>query len=46
MKIAIAFILACGIGLFAGWLSTKIYHAQEDASKKLDDEFHGRTRAD
>ena len=46
MKITIAFILACCVGLFAGWISTEIYHAQEDASKKLDDEFHGRTRVD
>ena len=44
MKIIIAILISCGTGLFAGWLATKIYHAQEDASKKFEDEFHGRTR--
>lgn len=37
----IAISLSCGIGLFAGWLATKIHRAQDEASKKLNDEFFG-----
>lgn len=38
----IASVLVTILGLFAGWLATIIYHAQEEASRKLDDEFHGK----
>lgn len=38
----IAISLSCGIGLFAGWLATKIYRAQDEARKKLNDEFLDR----
>lgn len=39
MVTIIAITLSLGIGLFAGWLATKIHRAQEEASKKLNDEF-------
>lgn len=45
IKYALIIIVAIGIGLFAGWLATKIYKINEKASKeaksKLDKEFWG-----
>ena len=39
IKIIIALAGVICIGLFSGWLGTKVYHAQENAREKLKDDF-------